>query len=80
MIPDRAFSTILNPTSAKPELIKKIELQGRRQTFTVSASIPSKQQYDMIMQILEKIMKKEECDKGYAMVKVFSDYSKASGT
>jgi ParB-like chromosome segregation protein Spo0J len=75
MIPDKEFSLILNPVSAKAEPIKKLEFQGRRQTFIVSASIPSKQQYDMIMQILENVMKKEQCDKGYAMVRIFSEYS-----
>ncbi|MCS4537585.1 MAG: ParB/RepB/Spo0J family partition protein [Thaumarchaeota archaeon] len=74
MIPDKEFSLILNPVSAKAEPIKKVEFQGRRQSFTVSASIPSKQQYDMIMQTLEDVMKKEQCDKGYAMVKIFSEY------
>lgn len=74
MIPENEFSLILSPVSMRIEPVKKMELQGRRQSFTVSASIPSRQQYDMIMETLENIMKKEQCDKGYAMFKIFSAF------
>ncbi|MBI2184984.1 MAG: ParB N-terminal domain-containing protein [Thaumarchaeota archaeon] len=74
MIPEAEFSLILNPVNMKPEPVRKLELHGRRPSFTVTASISSKEQYDMITGMLDTVMQEEQCDKGHAMVKVFTAF------
>ncbi len=61
-----------------PLLVKaepaKVRLEARLPTFTISARMHSREDYDFINSILGSIMESEECDQASALLSVFRAY------
>lgn len=74
MIPEQEFKLIVNPIEIKAPDTSRVKLHGRRQTFQVSALLASREQYEFINKILDKVMEGEECTKGEALYTVFKVY------
>lgn len=56
----------------------KIKLEAKLPTFTISARMHSRKDYEFVSNILRNIMKEEECDESSALLSVFSDWLKSS--
>jgi len=61
----------LAPVKIVPDAAPKIELTARNPTFTISARMHSRTDYDFVNSILKDIKEREECDEASAMLAVF---------
>jgi len=57
----------------------KIQLEARRPTFTITARMHSRKEYEFVDSMIQEIMDGEECDEASAILFVFRAYSKPEG-
>lgn len=70
-----ALSMELKPLTIEVAQAPKIELKARGRTFAVNARLHSRREFEFVNGILRRVMEKEDCDEGSALMMVFQEYS-----
>lgn len=73
-MPVAEFTLILRPVEMRVEPVKRMVLHGRRRLYTLHVPLASKEQFDLVTDVLGQIMDAAQCDRAYALVRVFEAY------